>query len=44
MGDGCTAAKQSAGLILTNNNLESGVKAIMWGRNIYQNMGRFLQF
>jgi len=35
MGSGCSAAKASADLILVNNDFESMVRAIMWGRNIY---------
>jgi magnesium-transporting ATPase (P-type) len=31
----CSAAKASADLILVNNDFESVVRAIMWGRNIY---------
>ena len=35
MGSGCSAAKASADLILVNNEFESVVRAVMWGRNIY---------
>ena len=44
MGSGCSAAKASADLILVNNDFEAVVRSIMWGRNIYQNISRFLQF
>lgn len=42
MGSGCSAAKQASDLILTNDDFEANVQAIMWGRNIYLNVGRFL--
>lgn len=44
MGTGCSAAKQASALILTNDDFESAIRAVMWGRNIYHNVGRFLQF
>ena len=44
MGSGCAAAKMSSDLILTDNDFESSIRAIMWGRNIYHNVSRFLQF
>lgn len=44
MGSGCSAAKQVASLILTGDDFEAVIRAIMWGRNIYHNVGRFLQF
>lgn len=42
MGSGCSAAKNSSDLILTNNDFEANILAIMWGRNIYHNVARFL--
>lgn len=44
MGSGCAAAKEHSQLILTNDDFEALLKAIMWGRNIYHNITRFLQF
>jgi len=44
MGSGCSAAKEVSDIILTNDDFEATLKAVMWGRNIYQNIGRFLQF
>lgn len=44
MGNGCSAAKEKADLILTDNDFEASLRAIMWGRNIYHNVSRFLQF
>lgn len=44
MGSGCSAAKNASSLILTGDDFESAIRAVMWGRNIYHNCGRFLQF
>lgn len=44
MGSGCAAAKLASDLILTEDDFESSIRAIMWGRNIYNNVTRFLQF
>jgi P-type E1-E2 ATPase len=42
MGSGCSAAKEVSDVILTTNDFEATIRAIMWGRNIYHNVGRFL--
>lgn len=44
MGSGCSAVKETSDVILTNDDFEATLKAIMWGRNIYNNIARFLQF
>jgi Ca2+ transporting ATPase len=44
MGSGCSAAKEAADLVLTDNDFEATLRSIMWGRNIYHNVSRFLQF
>lgn len=44
MGSGCTAARYASDIILTDNDFEAAIKAVMWGRNIYENITRFLQF
>jgi P-type E1-E2 ATPase len=44
MGSGCSAVKDASDLILTNDDFEACLKSIMWGRNIYHNVSRFLQF
>lgn len=41
---GTDVAKQAADIILLDDNFSSIVKAVMWGRNIYANIRRFLQF
>jgi len=44
MGSGVSLARNSASIVLTTNSFESVVRSIMWGRNIYLNMQRFLTF
>ena len=44
MSSGCSLAKQSANMVLCHDNFVSLAKSIMWGRNIYTNIKRFLQF
>jgi Ca2+ transporting ATPase len=41
---GTDIAKQAAAIIIMDDNFASIVKACMWGRNIYDNIRRFLQF
>lgn len=42
MGSGCSAAKETSDMILTGDDFEATITAVMWGRNIYHNIGRFL--
>lgn len=42
MGTGCSIAKDASDMILINDNFESTMKAVMWGRNIYANVKRFI--
>ena len=42
--DGCEAAKEHADVILTDDNFLSIVNAIRWGRNIQDNVRKFIQF
>lgn len=42
MGSGCSAAKEAASLVLTDDDFEASLRAVMWGRNIYANVSRFL--
>jgi Ca2+ transporting ATPase len=44
MGSGCSVAKDASDMILTDDNFEATMKAVMWGRNIYDNIRRFIQF
>jgi len=41
---GTDMAKEAADIILLDDNFRSIVRAVMWGRNIYDNIRRFLQF
>jgi P-type Ca2+ transporter type 2B len=44
MGTGCSMAKDNSDMIITDDNFQATVKAVMWGRNIYQNVKKFIQF
>jgi len=44
MGSGCSAAIHSSDIVLTNDDFEATVQSIKWGRNIFHNISRFLQF
>ncbi|KAM7382294.1 hypothetical protein PAMA_012921 [Pampus argenteus] len=41
---GTDVAKEASDIILTDDNLSSIVKAVMWGRNVYYSISKFLQF
>ena len=41
---GTDVAKHAADIIVMDDNFASIVKACMWGRNIYENIRKFLQF
>jgi len=42
--DGCAAAKDHADIILMNDNFHTVITAIRWGRNIQDNVRKFIQF
>ena len=42
MGSGVSLAKDAADMILTNDNFEATMNAVMWGRNIYSNVRKFI--
>jgi len=44
MGTGCEVAKDSSGMILLNDDFGATIHAVMWGRNIYNNIRKFLMF
>jgi len=44
MGSGTSFARNEASLILASDDFASVMQAVMWGRNIYQNIQRFLLF
>jgi P-type E1-E2 ATPase len=41
---GTDVAKQASDIIITDDNFTSIVKAVMWGRNVYDSIAKFLQF
>ncbi|XP_078101891.1 plasma membrane calcium-transporting ATPase 1-like [Sander vitreus] len=41
---GTDVAKEASDIILTDDNFRSIVKAVMWGRNVYDSIAKFLQF
>lgn len=41
---GTEVARESAAIILLDDNFNSIVKAVMWGRNIYDCIRKFIQF
>ncbi len=44
MGSGVSIAKDNSDMILINDNFEATMMAVMWGRNVYLNVRRFIQF
>jgi len=42
MGSGVSAAKECSDIILVGDDFEASLRAVMWGRNIYHNISRFL--
>lgn len=42
--DGCSAAKDHADVILMDDNFHTVITAIRWGRNIQDNVRKFIQF
>lgn len=44
MGSGCDVAKENSDLIIDDNNFESIHKAIKWGRALFDNVRKFIQF
>ena len=44
MNDGTQIAKEAADIILVDNNFASTISAALWGRNVYSNISKFLQF
>lgn len=41
---GTEVAKQASDIILLDDNFASIVKAVKWGRNVYDSIAKFLQF
>ena len=41
--DGTSIARNNASMVLRTNDFDSAMRAVMWGRNLYMNVQRFLQ-
>jgi magnesium-transporting ATPase (P-type) len=41
---GTDVAKEASDIIIMDDNFSSIVKAVMWGRNVYDSISKFLQF
>ena len=41
---GTEVAKEASDIILTDDNFKSIVMAVMWGRNVYDSISKFIQF
>lgn len=41
---GTSVARDASDIILLDDNFNSIVKAVLWGRNIYDSIKKFLQF
>ena len=44
MNNGTSIAKEAADILLLDSNMLSIVKAVLWGRNVYAGITKFLQF
>ena len=44
MGSGCDVAKDNSDLVILDNNFISIYKSVQWGRTIFENVRKFLQF
>lgn len=44
MGSGCAVAKENADLVILDDNFHSIFSALMWGRTIFHNVRKFIQF
>jgi P-type E1-E2 ATPase len=42
--EGTQVAQEASDIVLIDDNFRSLVNAVMWGRNIYDNVRKFLQF
>jgi len=42
LGTVCSAAKEVSDMVLADNDIMASLRAVMWGRNIYHNVARFL--
>ena len=40
----CLVAKEASDIVILDDNFSSIVKAVMWGRSVFDNIRKFLQF
>lgn len=41
---GCQAAKEASDMIILDDNFTSVFRAVQWGRNLFDNIRKFIQF
>lgn len=41
---GCSVAKENSDLVILDDNFDSIYTAIMWGRTLFENIRKYLQF
>jgi len=44
MGTSCQVTKDASDLVIMDNDIKSIYHSIMWGRTIYANVRKFIQF
>ena len=44
MGSGCDVAKDNSDLVILDNNFISIHKSVKWGRAVFENVRKFIQF
>jgi Ca2+-transporting ATPase len=44
MGGGKSISRNNSSIVLASNDFDAVMRAVMWGRNIYTNIMKFLQF
>lgn len=44
MGNGCDVAKDSSDLIILDNNFKTIQKAVHWGKSLFDNVRKLIQF
>jgi Ca2+-transporting ATPase len=44
MGSGCDVAKDNSDLVILDNDFQSIYSSIKWGRSIFDNVRKFIQF
>lgn len=44
MGSGTEVAKEASDIVIMDDNFASIVRAVLWGRSVYENIRKFLQF